>query len=123
MGLPIQPIFKDQNGTIRFQANSIVRHLLDNGGIDLNRLATIDEFSQEEWEQFAQLIGYSVGGFGSLSYASNDTYETARRMAESGKSETDARIEYLQDLLNNVRENLKPVVSELYRIHEDDLVA
>ena len=32
-------------------------------------------FSQEDQEQFAQLIGYSVSGFGDLSYVSDDTFD------------------------------------------------
>jgi hypothetical protein len=118
--LPIQPIEADGHGVIRFRKNLIVEHLLDKGGLDLNDLARLD-FPQEDWEQFAQLIGYSVSGFGSLSYVSNDTYETARRMLNGGKCESDARIEYLQALVDATREQLKPLVTNLFRVHEDDL--
>lgn len=122
---PIQPIEEDVNGTYRFVPNEIVRYLLDNGGIDLNQIAlkaqTGDGFSQEDQEQFAQLIGYSVVGSGDLSYMSDETYETAYSMATTGKTETEARIEYLQETLNNVREAMKKIVPELFRIHEDDL--
>lgn len=62
---PIQPVEKDESGIARFKSNSIVRHLLDNGPFDMNDLALID-FSREDREQFAQLIGYSLSGSGDL---------------------------------------------------------
>lgn len=72
----MQPIFIDPHGVARFQANPIVRHLLDYGGIDLNALARLP-FSQNDREQFAQLIGYSVSGFGDLGYARPETIAEA----------------------------------------------
>lgn len=77
---PIQPLYKDEHGTIRFKQNAIVRLLLDTGKLSLNDLACI-EFSQDDREQFAQLIGYSLGGFAELSYVSNETYELADKEA------------------------------------------
>jgi hypothetical protein len=32
-------------------------------------------FDREDWEQFAQLIGYSLDGFGELSYVSQETHK------------------------------------------------
>lgn len=59
------------DGVARFQPNKIVRHLLDvsqEKGYGLNQLAILgDLFSREDWEQFYQLIGYSVSGYGDLS--------------------------------------------------------
>jgi hypothetical protein len=125
---PIQPIVKDINGTLRFKANAIVRYLLDfnagghgkPGHIDMNTLAVMD-FSQEDREQFAQLIGYSLSGFGELSYVSNDTYETAANMAEKSSDEKNVRITYLEGILEQTREGLKNVVPTLFRVHPDDL--
>lgn len=73
---PIQPLVKDKHGTTRFKANAIVRHLLDTGSCDMNQIALLP-FSDEDREQFAQLIGYSLCGFGDLSYVSDETYEKA----------------------------------------------
>lgn len=73
---PIQPIVTDGYGTFRFKGNEIVKFLLDNGGFDMNDLAMM-VFTDEDREQFAQLIGYSVSGFGSLSYVSDETYDKA----------------------------------------------
>jgi hypothetical protein len=79
---PIQPLEADEHGTIRFKRNAIVEHLLDKGGIDMNQIACV-EFSREDREQFAQLIGYSLSGFEGLSYVSDETYNAAARMADT----------------------------------------
>lgn len=67
---PMQPVVL-VDGIPRFKQNAIVRYLLDlcqvKGSADMNTLALIP-FSQEDHEQFAQLIGYSVSGAGGLSY-------------------------------------------------------
>ncbi len=73
---PIQPLETDGFGVVRFKQNAIVRFLLDDGPFDLNQLAAMS-FADEDREQFAQLIGYSLCGFGELSYATNKTYEAA----------------------------------------------
>lgn len=118
---PIQPIENDSRGTPRFKKNAIVEFLLDHGGHDMNKLASLD-FSQEDREQFAQLIGYSLSGFGELSYVSDETYNAAERMAE-GEDERDARIASLEQMLSTVREGLKVAVPAVFRIHPDDLEA
>lgn len=118
---PIQPIEPDPNGCIRFRSNAIVRHLLDHGGIDLNQIACMD-FSDEDRQQFAQLIGYSLSGYSELSYVSNDAYEAAKRMAENSESETEARIAALEAKLKAIRAALRPVAAEAFRIHPDDLI-
>ncbi len=66
--MPLQPIDIDEEGHIRFRENGIVRWLLDAGPFDLNQIAMLPGISQDESVQFAQLIGYSVSGFGELSY-------------------------------------------------------
>ena len=73
---PVQPLVEDEYGVIRFKENKIVQYLLDKGPIDMNHLA-LEGFSQEDEEQFAQLIGYSLSGFGDLSYVSDETYNRA----------------------------------------------
>lgn len=78
---PMQKIVIDAEGTIRFQKNDIVRFLLDAGRFDLNDIA-VRGFSEEDHTQFAQLIGYSVSGFGELSYADPKVVRQADRKAE-----------------------------------------
>jgi hypothetical protein len=62
---PPQPLYRDPQGVIRFRANAVVRHLLDRGGLTLNDLPWGD-FPQEDVDQFHQLIGYSLAGYGDL---------------------------------------------------------
>lgn len=78
---PIQPVEKDARGVARFKANAIVQYLLDSGPFDMNHLAAVP-FSREDREQFAQLIGYSLSGFGDLGYASDEVYDAACLMAD-----------------------------------------
>lgn len=78
---PLQRIYKDATGVARFEANAIVQYLLDAGPFDMNHLAC-RSFSEEDQEQFAQLIGYSVSGFGELSYVSDEAYDLAAQQAE-----------------------------------------
>ncbi len=75
---PVQPLLIDGNGTIRFKKNAIVEFLLDAGPHDMNSLAMMP-WSDEDREQFAQLIGYSLGGFSELSYVSEKTYHRAEK--------------------------------------------
>jgi len=117
---PIQPLTTDQRGTIRFRSNAIVRYLLDNGGIDLNRLAALD-FSDEDRMQFAQLIGYSLSGFGELNYTTNDVYDAAERMASEGITEDQARITVLTEHFEALRDELREPMARLFGVHPDDL--
>lgn len=78
--LPMQPVVL-VDGIARFRANECVRYLLDKGGLTLNDLAR-QNFSHEDQEQFAQLIGYSVDGFGTLSYVSEATFDRAVKASE-----------------------------------------
>jgi len=71
---PMQPVVLDDKSVKRFKVNHIVRFLLDAGPFDMNSLALMP-WSDEDREQLAQLIGYSVGGFAELSYVSDETYD------------------------------------------------
>ena len=118
MNHPIQPLAFDEHGTLRFKKNAIVDFMAHK--IGLNELAAMD-FPQEDWEQLAQLIGYSLSGFGDLSYVKDFTYNTAEAMVRQGKTEEQARIEDLERTLDTVREGLKGIIPELFRIHPDDI--
>lgn len=73
---PTQPLVNDKHRVLRFKKNRIVETLLATGPLDMNRIAAMD-FSDEDRVQFAQLIGYSLGGFSELSYVSDAAYERA----------------------------------------------
>jgi hypothetical protein len=53
--------------------------------MSMNELA-IMPFAVDDREQFVQLIGYSVGGFGELSFVRDETVETANEAAAQLKS-------------------------------------
>ena len=116
---PIQPLALDNNGVMRFKQNAIVRYLLDKGPFDMNHLAC-EKFSQEDRVQFAQLIGYSLSGFGELGYVDGDTYDAAALIAE-GETEDKARIMALTEQLDDLRQDLRKPMAVLFGVHPDDL--
>ena len=73
---PMQPLFKDQHGTIRFKPNAIIGYLFDTGKLNLNEIVCMP-FEAGDHEQIAQLLGYSVCGFADLSFVRDETYEKA----------------------------------------------
>lgn len=83
---PIQPVVKAKGDTARFKANQIVRYLIDltreKGICDMNMLAILP-FNKDDRQQFAQLIGYTVEGYGELPYHSEEVYAIAS--AEANK--------------------------------------
>ncbi len=82
MNNPIQPIKFDDDGVARFKENAIVRVLLDTGKLDLNDIACM-KFSQTDRDQFNQLIGYSVSGYGDLSNVSEESVTVADKQVEA----------------------------------------
>ena len=111
---------------LRFKENSLVRALLDHGqatGLGLNELARKFYAPEhaDDWQQLAQLIGYSLSGYGELSYVSDDAYGTAATMADEGLNEKDARIAHLEHELFMVRASLREPIARLYGLHPDDL--
>lgn len=120
---PIQPLAMDSHNVLRFKKNAIVDHMLNvcqKHGCSLNDLACM-EFSNDDRSQLAQLIGYSLSGYGELGYVGNDAYCVAEKMAKENKSEVEARIEYLEEELAEVRKSLCEPVARLFGIHPDDL--
>jgi len=119
---PLQPIVTIDKVT-RFVSNAIVRRLMEHGrstGLSLNELAEIT-FAREDWVQFAQLIGYSLSGFGELSYVTRLDIDRAEAAATAGTDAKDKLIKTLEIQLKDLRDALRPVVAELYNIHPDDL--
>ena len=78
---PDQPLVFDSQGTVRFRENKLVSHLVDWAGprgMGLNELvahAREHDLADDEYAQLAQLIGYSVSGWGTLSFASDEAVE------------------------------------------------
>ena len=65
---PVQPVEWDGQGVLRFKANPIIRYLVDNAKLPIEghvlnvlpRVAAEHGFTRHDWDQFYQLIGYSV---------------------------------------------------------------
>jgi len=93
---PMQPVVIAEDGKIRFKENRIVSAFYEKSrasGFGLNE-AALGDFTPEEHMQLAQLIGYSVDGYGTLSYVSDESYEEADKRAaairaSSGKGDCD----------------------------------
>jgi hypothetical protein len=79
---PMQPIELDAEGTPRFKANAIVVWLFSTKRISLNDIP-IDQFDDEDCAQFWQLLGYSVSGYGELSFIPKDIVEEADKIADA----------------------------------------
>ncbi|TPN03791.1 hypothetical protein FJ973_29550 [Mesorhizobium sp. B2-1-3] len=81
---PMQPIVW-VNGNLRFKENAILRWAVDSGKLSLNEIAleaATQGFSKDDQMQLAQLIGYSVSGYGDLPYASKQSVAAADAIAE-----------------------------------------
>jgi hypothetical protein len=63
---PMQPIEYDEHGVIRFRANAIVRRIIDENLVNLNNIAMWRNIPVEDREQFWQMLGYSVSGYGDM---------------------------------------------------------
>ena len=112
---PIQPL-QMEDGVLRFKRNKIVEHMADK--IGLNELTMMD-FPAEDWEQLAQLIGYSHGG--APSYVSDRTRDAAMEVYERGITDDQARREHAESELTEIREALGDAVCRIYKIHPEDL--
>lgn len=124
---PMQPVLIDKFGRPAFKPNAIVEHLLENGATDLNKLAVM-RLPKADREQFAQLIGYSVNGFGELSYVSYKAYAKAYELGtaalENGAGPQDHPRQPLVRKRGSIRFKENRVISALFanaRVHYGDL--
>lgn len=118
----MQPVIEDEYGALRFKQNKIVDDLLEFSqprGFGLNQMSG-KNYSNEDRQQFAQLLGYSVSGYGNLSYVDDVAYTAARAAAE-GVDERDAVIAHLRETINEMRIVLRGPIARLYDIHPDNL--
>jgi hypothetical protein len=79
---PRQPIDLDPNGVPRFKGNAIIRRLVNENIVNLNTIGLWD-VPAEDRDQFWQLLGYSVSGYGELSFISPETVAWADAEAEA----------------------------------------
>jgi hypothetical protein len=64
---------------------------------------------------------YSLSGYGDLSYVSQETFEIAFAMQEQSITETEARIHYLENLINSLKSWLKAIPPTLLEIIQEEL--
>lgn len=90
MDYPMQPIDND-----RFESNPIVEWLATEV-CDMNRISLycqMNDVDNKYQEQLAQLVGYSVSGYGMLSYVSDESYDRAFNQVQPGIGECYKMIE------------------------------
>lgn len=95
MRQPRQPIGLDEDNVVRFKPNAIVRLLLEESksrGFGLNEIAgavLTEKVPIEDAVQFWQLLGYSVSGFGDLSFIPKKEIDMCDALAEAVLSEVE----------------------------------
>lgn len=70
---PHQPLTVDATGTVCFQENQLVQFCIESGLVNMNMLMALPNISNADRMQFAQLIGYTFGGFAELPYVDDET--------------------------------------------------
>jgi hypothetical protein len=108
---PIQPLYATETGTVRFLENVLVKYLIENGSITLDDLDNV-ECPQEDREQLAQLIGYSLRGFGTLPYVTDETHDVAHAMYYDELSEHEARIRIREE---HIKERRRQANAEVHK--------
>ena len=123
---PIQELYHDPAGTVRFRENRIVEDLLNFAtprGMGMNEIFLRD-YQSADRVQFAQLIGYSLDGFAELcSYVSDEDYGAAARKftARNEGSDTEQRNAYLRNRLKEIQDGMRDALGKLYGCHPDDI--
>lgn len=108
---PIQPLEMDGKGVLRFKENALVDYCVKQVG--LNKLVALFDLDKhaEDWNQLAQLIGYSHAG--SPSYLTDETYRAAKEMYESGCSEAESRAIASRELLEEAEDRIAKAIDLL----------
>lgn len=79
---PISLSVEDGMRRCRFKENAIVAFLLKSGPYDMNKLSMMP-WSNEDWEQLFQLLGYEVSAYCELPCVTTETYNTADEACRS----------------------------------------
>jgi len=121
MKYPIQPIVKDLSGVWIFKVNRIVRMLLDtHPAMDMNTIGSIP-FTDDERQQFAQLLGYSLNGYGELPYVDDNAYNRAMALVmalvENDQSGNNTeRIALVEKEVESIKEKLQEILNLSYKL-------
>jgi hypothetical protein len=117
---PIQPLITDEHGVVRFKANKIVQWLKDQRPQCLNEIASLG-FTDDDHRQFAQLIGYSHSGSADLGYVDDYTWEAAKETTDTPFQTVQARCQYLENEIAEIRAALQEPIARLFDIHPENL--
>lgn len=88
MNKPQQPLIKDARGVVRFRANAIVLALLRRDQRALEQVVREGTFSQEDRDQCAQLLGYTIAEYAALIGCPVDDSRLATMRAEGAGAKT-----------------------------------
>ena len=123
---PLQKVHLDKNDTFRFVQNEIVCFMVEKlkeFGFDLNDLHANCNASSDDWDQFNQLIGYSVSG---IPARNSDVCDIPYQlMNEDGTLKGDdpntLSFNFYEKRLNDLKKQLAEPMAELFDIHPADL--
>lgn len=90
---PLQDIYLDTDGTIKFRENRIVASMFNSWEIDPKNNHEL-EFSDRDKRQLAMLIGLNVDDFMRLPYVDEDTSEQVNAIKTELLSETKMQSSY-----------------------------
>lgn len=122
---PMQPL-ELVDDILRFKQNNAVNALYEvfkeKTGMDpWHAMLSHPEVTKEDLCQFAQLIGYSHSGSGSLNYMDDQTWYAALAVYEAGIPELEARNNYLEKKLRRITSRMRKVAAVLFKVEADDL--
>ncbi len=101
---PVQKPYTDEQGVYRFTENKLVRWLVDQLPSGLNTLAQhgLSGGMEDDYDQILQLIGYSLSNVPFNGQDGEIIRDTACKMLEEGKSQSEAENEVLNKLENKL---------------------
>ncbi|MBY0510184.1 MAG: hypothetical protein K2P94_08505 [Rhodospirillaceae bacterium] len=76
-----RPLVWSEDGMLHFQPNAICHWLLETGHVCMNTISQ-QGFCDADRAEFAQLIGYSVSGWGELDYVTFKQFRLVQHLAE-----------------------------------------
>jgi protein-tyrosine-phosphatase len=125
---PIQKVHIDEKGTFRFMQNEIVNFMLEklrSFGYDLNDLhLDCHKVDPDDWDQFNQLIGYSVSGIPLKNEKIHDVAQSLydeKKDKLKGDDPNTIKESHYEEAYNNLKDALREPIAELYHIHPSDL--
>lgn len=124
---PIQPLVVDSEGVVRYKQNAAVQAMYDAlVAVGIDPFAAITKagpISQDDFGQFTQLLGHSHSGANGQWGVTEEVYQAAKAMRESGVSELESRNRYLERRHQKMVKKLAPLCAHVFNIDIDDLEA